>query len=76
MSGTRWMAVAVLAKVVMGQEAAPTGAALTAQQNNRNFYNYIIIILASLTAGMMIYRIIIESTKYMRKLVSMNNDEQ
>lgn len=70
------MAVAVLAKVVMAQEAAPTGAALTAQQNNRNFYNYIIIMLGSLTAGMMIYRIIMESTKYMRKLVAMNNEEQ
>lgn len=77
MSGTRWIAVAALAKVVMGQEAAPpTGAALTAQENNVNFDNYIFIILGSLAVGMMIYRVLMESTKYVRRLVSMNNNEQ
>lgn len=64
----------------MGQEAgaaaAPSAGALAASQGNVNFYNYIFIILGSLVAGMSIYRIVLEGTKYVRKITSLNNETQ
>lgn len=79
MSGTRWMAIAALAEVAMGQGgegAPPTAGALAANQGNEKFYDYIFIILGALVGAMTIYRVLMEGTKYVRKITSLNNETQ
>lgn len=64
--------------------AAAGGAAATAakaaQANaaalNQDFYNYIFIVLASLIVSLGIWRIGMESVKYVRTLTCLNNDTQ
>lgn len=43
---------------------------------NQDFYNYIFILLSSLTVGLIIWRVVTESVKYMRTLACLNNDAQ
>jgi hypothetical protein len=54
--------------------AAATGA--NADTLNQDFYNYIFIILASLIVGLGIWRIGMESVKYVRTLTCLNNETQ
>lgn len=64
--------------------AATGGAAATAakaaQANaavlNQDFYNYIFIVLASLIVGLGIWRVGMESAKYVRTLACLKNDTQ
>lgn len=63
-----------------GAAAAAKAAAATAQKNaailNQDFYNYIFIVLASLIAALTIWRVGMESVKYVRQLTCLNNDTQ
>lgn len=43
---------------------------------NQDFYNYIFIVLASLIAAFALWRVGIESVKYVRTLTCLNNDTQ
>ncbi|KAH8602402.1 ferric reductase like transmembrane component-domain-containing protein [Bisporella sp. PMI_857] len=58
--------------------AAADAAAIRAAANelNEQFYNYVFIILGALTMGMIIWRVTLESVKYMRTLVCLSNDTQ
>ncbi|TVY84944.1 Ferric reductase transmembrane component [Lachnellula suecica] len=56
--------------------AAAKVAAANAGALNQDFYNYIFIILASLIAALTIWRVGMESIKYIRTLTSLNNDTQ
>lgn len=69
------MAFAAMAGVAMGQAKQSAGAA-AASAGNVNFNHYIFIILGAVVGGMMLYRILMEGTKYARKITSMNNDTQ
>lgn len=57
-------------------KAAAAAAAANAQIWNQDFYNYIFIICASLVAALLIWRVVIESVKYVRQLTCLNNDTQ
>jgi hypothetical protein len=77
-------ATAMMARPVSAQPSAATGDAAVAAKAlsvdadmlNQNFYNYVFIILASLAAALMIWRVAIESVKHVRTLASLNNDTQ
>jgi hypothetical protein len=43
---------------------------------NQDFYNYIFIVLASLIGAMTVWRVGIETVKWVRKLTCLNNDTQ
>jgi len=70
----------VMTRMVSAQAPpAATGAAAAAKEAaelNDDFYNYIFIILGSLTMGMLFWRVGMESVKYMRKISCLNNDTQ
>ena len=57
------------------QSNAPSGEA-TPEVLNQDFYNYVFIILASLTVALAMWRIGMESVKYVRTLTCLNNDTQ
>jgi hypothetical protein len=68
-----------------GKATSPSAAAASAAAKalqakaaglNQDFYNYIFIILASLIAALTIWRVGIESVKYVRTLTCLNNDTQ
>lgn len=74
-----------LARMATAQKPpAATGAAAAAamvlsqdaDNFNQDFYNYIFIILASLIVSLTIWRVTIESVKYVRTLTCLNNDTQ
>jgi len=74
-----WLALALcMARVASAQGPPPAAkaAAEDAARANNDFYNYIFIILASLTLGMFFWRVGMESVKYMRKITCVNNDTQ
>jgi len=56
--------------------AAAAAAAKNAAVLNQDFYNYIFIILASLIVALTLWRVGMESVKYVRTLTSLNNDTQ
>jgi hypothetical protein len=83
------MAVLAIAKMASAQAApAQTGAAATAAAAaakalqvkaamfNQDFYNYIFIICGSLVAALLVWRVGMESVKYIRTLTCLNNDTQ
>jgi hypothetical protein len=82
MSSTRLLAVLAVAKIVSA--ANTTTAALTPAQilnakakvYTQDFYNYIFIILASLIAALIVWRVFIEATKHIRTLACLNSDTQ
>jgi len=82
MFSTRLLAVLAVAKMVSA--ANTTTAALTPAQilnaeakvYTQDFYNYIFIVLASLIAALIIWRVFIETTKHIRTLACLNNDTQ
>jgi len=89
MSSIRFLVLLAIARVVSAQAApAQSGTAATtakaaaaalaakAQVLNQDFYNYIFIILASLIASLLVWRVGTESVKYIRTLSSLNNDTQ
>jgi hypothetical protein len=89
MASSRFLAVLAIAKLVSAQaapaqsstaataaKAAANALAANAQVLNQEFYNYIFIILASLIAALLVWRVGTESVKYVRTLSSMNNDTQ
>jgi hypothetical protein len=85
MSSTPFMAVLAIAKMVSAQAPpAQTGAAAAAAKAlqakaamfNHDFYNYIFITCASLVAALLVWRVGIESVKYVRTLTCLNNDTQ
>jgi hypothetical protein len=43
---------------------------------NQDFYNYIFIICGSLVAALVVWRVGLESVKYVRTLTCLNNDTQ
>ncbi|KAB8297074.1 hypothetical protein EYC80_002463 [Monilinia laxa] len=47
-----------------------------AKMLNQDFYNYLFIVLASLIVSMVIWRVGFETAKYVRTMVSLNNDTQ
>lgn len=55
---------------------AAKAAAVNAAALNQDFYNYIFIVLASLIVALGIWRIGMESVKYIRTLTCLNNDTQ
>lgn len=57
-------------------KAAAAAAAANARIWNQDFYNYIFIVCASLVAALLIWRVTIESVKYVRQLTCLNNDTQ
>ncbi|KAE8451262.1 hypothetical protein EG329_004427 [Mollisiaceae sp. DMI_Dod_QoI] len=67
-----------------GHGGAATGAAAAAKAAaqkkaaaiNQDFYNYIFIVCASLVVALLIWRVGIESVKYVRQLTCLNNDSQ
>lgn len=78
---------ATLALIQMASAQAPaaaTGAAAAAaaamaknaQVWNQDFYNYIFVVLASLVVALMLWRVCLESIKYVRTLACLNNDTQ
>ncbi|RDL40516.1 Ferredoxin reductase-like, C-terminal NADP-linked [Venustampulla echinocandica] len=84
-SQIRLLAVAAMAGMASAAApAAATGAAAVAAKEaankaddlNEQFYNYIFIVLASLIAALTIWRVVIESVKYVRTLTCLNNDTQ
>ena len=85
-SSTRFLAALAIVREVSAQATAggATGAAAAAaeaaQANpavlNQDFYNYIFIILASLTVALGMWRIGMESVKYVRTLTCLNNNTQ
>lgn len=60
------------------QVAAATAAAnkIAASNANQMFYDYIFIILASLIAGLTVWRVTLSSVSYVRKLTCLNNPTQ
>lgn len=58
--------------------AAAAAKALTTQAAvfNQDFYDYIFIVLASVIAALILWRVTIESIKYVRTLACLNNDTQ
>jgi hypothetical protein len=90
MSSTRFLATLAIVREVSAQATAggATGAAAggaataaqAAQANaavlNQDFYNYIFIILASLIVALGMWRIGMESVKYVRTLTCLNNNTQ
>jgi hypothetical protein len=83
-STTRFIAVLAIAKLASA-EGAPAGTAaaaatkalqLKAAMFNRDFYNYIFIICGSLVAVLLVWRVGMESVKYVRTLTCLNNDTQ
>ena len=90
-SSTRFLAVSAIARVVSAQgpagghngssatKGAATGGAATkahAAALNQDFYDYMFIVLASLIVALGIWRIGMESVKYVRTLTCLNNDTQ
>jgi hypothetical protein len=82
MFSTRLLAVLAVAKMISA--ANTTTAALTPAQilnakakvYTQDFYNYIFIVLASLIAALIVWRVFIETTKHIRTLACLNNDTQ
>jgi hypothetical protein len=75
--------LAVMAQISSAQQAPPTtpsASAATLQANadrlNKDFYDYVFIVLSSLIVGLAIWRIGIESVKYVRTLTCLNNERQ
>lgn len=60
------------------QAAAQAAAALEANADvlNKDFYDYVFIVLSSLVVGLAIWRLSIEAVKYVRKLTCLNNERQ
>ncbi|KAL3428342.1 Ferric/cupric reductase transmembrane component 2-like protein 5 [Phlyctema vagabunda] len=56
--------------------AAAKALAGSASALNQDFYNYIFIVLAGLTVGLVLWRGLIEAIKYTRTLACLNNDLQ
>ncbi|RDW83162.1 ferric-chelate reductase-like protein [Coleophoma crateriformis] len=89
-STTRFLSVAALFKMAAAQAAATTSqtpaqasaaAAAKARQGqaqvfNQDFYNYIFIVLASLSVALIFWRVYLEAIKHMRTLACLNNDTQ
>jgi len=82
---TRFTAILAMIRMVSAQApptatgpAGATGNALRAKAAifNQDFFNYIFIIIASLIAALTIWRVGIESVKYVRTLTCLNNDTQ
>ena len=81
---TTFLGMLAIAKTASSQAPTTTGAGATAakalQQKaavlNQNFYDYIFIICASLVVAMVVWRVGIESVKYVRTLTCLNNDTQ
>jgi hypothetical protein len=81
---TRFLGALFLAEMASTQtlppasRAAATATALhvTAAAKNQDFYNYIFIICASLVMAMVLWRVGIESVKYVRTLTCLNNETQ
>ena len=75
-----------MVSMVAGQRAAtptdPAAAAAAAEKKrlvkalNQQFYDYIFIILAGLIMGLIIWRVTLESVKYVRTLACLHNDTQ
>ncbi|KIN06085.1 hypothetical protein OIDMADRAFT_154862 [Oidiodendron maius Zn] len=76
-----------MAQISSAQQAAPptpstpeASAAAALQANadtlNKDFYDYVFIVLSSLILGLAIWRIGIESVKYARTLICLNNERQ
>ncbi|RFU27015.1 hypothetical protein B7463_g9330, partial [Scytalidium lignicola] len=66
------------AAAAASSSAAAAAAALSLKANNLNqdFYNYIFIVLSALAGGLIIWRVVTESVKYMRTVACINNDTQ
>ena len=82
-SSFRFLAILAVARLVSAQAAAGGAAAAAAKAAqieaaalNQDFYNYIFIVLASLIVGLGIWRVGMESVKYVRTLTCLNNDTQ
>ncbi|TGO60759.1 hypothetical protein BOTNAR_0140g00010, partial [Botryotinia narcissicola] len=60
------------------QAAAAAAKALKvkAAMFNQDFYDYIFIVLAALIGGMIVWRVVMESVKYIRTMASLNNETQ
>jgi hypothetical protein len=77
-----WRAVAAMGTVALA--ATPSAASATATRDlstdtdnaNQAFYNYLFIICASLVAVMAVWRVFLESVKYVRTLTCLNNSTQ
>jgi hypothetical protein len=74
MSSTRTLAVLAVAQMVSAQ-AAPAQSGTAAMWND-DFSNYMFIILGSLIAALLVWRVGTESVKYVRTLASLSNDTQ
>lgn len=75
------MATAEAPPTATGPAASAAAAAAKALQQkaavfNKDFLNYLFIILAALVVALTIWRVGIESVKYVRTLVCLNNDTQ
>ncbi|TVY23636.1 Ferric reductase transmembrane component [Lachnellula hyalina] len=84
-SSLRFLGLLAISGLVSAAEApAATGPAAAAaaveaakaKAHNQDFYNYIFIVLASLIAAFTLWRVGIESVKYVRTLTCLNNDTQ
>jgi hypothetical protein len=59
-----------------GAATTAKAAQINAAALNQDFYNYIFIVLASLIVALGVWRIGMESVKYVRTLTCLNNDTQ
>jgi hypothetical protein len=80
MSSNPAMAVRAAAASPAQTGPAATAAAKALQAEaaifNQDFYNYIFIICGSLVAALAVWRVGLESVKYVRTLTCLNNDSQ
>ncbi|KAF7856199.1 uncharacterized protein EAF02_011458 [Botrytis sinoallii] len=60
------------------QAAAAAAKALKAKAAmfNQDFHDYIFVVLAALIGGMVMWRVVMESVKYIRTMASLNNETQ
>lgn len=57
-------------------KAAAAKAAINAAVLNQDFYNYIFVVCGSLIAALLVWRVGLESVKYVRQLTCLNNETQ
>ena len=74
-SSIQLTAIAAMLKMVSAQAAAKE-APVNAEGLNQDFYNYLLIICGALVVALVIWRVWLESVKYVRMLTCLNNKTQ
>ncbi|KAF7897499.1 hypothetical protein EAF00_005727 [Botryotinia globosa] len=88
-SSSFFVALLALVEIVAGEAPPASGSSSTtattpaaqalkakAAMFNQDFRDYIFIVLAALIGGMIVWRVVMESVKYIRTMASLNNETQ